>query len=966
MYFELAFKYWKYHKKRAGYIILSICLSAAALVSSALLVRSNKLQQLESNLLACGDYDLEFYNVSEKAEAELRADGRFEQFGSVYRCGNAKGQAGESFEVGYIEDEASEEMFHLTPVMGRYPQKSGEICIDRMTLNSMGYAAELGQEIGLTCMDWDQNELGQVSFTVVGIIEQRKIDTELGRDYIRRQFSGIYAEGTTTINAPFAYVYEKDAANIYKDNFQKILLADVRVTDTFDDQDMKSVISEKYTNENGEWTGEFLFNGNKVNTRSWMANILLGFKNMQVMDSWGYHAAEERIGSDTTQKDFYSAVLIPAFFLLIIIITFISLYNAISMTFSDRIRQNGMLRCLGMSVQNCQLHLALETGVLVIPGIIGGYGLGYLIYAIVQQVQKNVFGIYVIGAGDVSSYFRPYVEASTFDPNLLPLVTILIALIPAVILPAVRNGRVSPVTACAVRNRLYKKQKRFSVLVYVNIIVVMMAAVFGYSYFCKDNDDKNWVYQTQLESANLTGWDYFLEQNKNAAVKGYGSEIRHDTGVSEEDLERIRAYDGVEQAEAVIINQSTRIAVDDTEENRPVMESLAGSYVMDTTGLATTPELEKVYEIRNQREMEYRGYGENEKMIYNVPSIGLEDQTWEKLEQYVVEGSINLDRIKAGEEVVLVVPDAQSCSYHAGDRLPLNDDVYPKEQDTSADYQRDICPESWEPTYEAEGDNWPQYCYAKRVRLDTTVGAVMVIDDENIRERFFYDGYGTYAWNVFVSPETFQSWSLPDKRYSRLWVKCSDSVDKAEFERLWYEIVADGQIMKSYIAQDIRDEVVKTNRTGMTLFFAMLLMIIVVTFIGVVNSFSVGISMDRKRLNLLRAMGASRGRLIGKRCLNNLWVILAGGILSVVPVYVFDRIAEYATMLSEGAFQNGTPLPDGHWAKQIAGCLLMQYHPQAAAAAATAAALFLTTVLIGICMKKELEHSIVDGIRESE
>lgn len=965
MYIELAFKYWKYHKKRAGFIVLSICLSVAALVSSALLVRSNKLQQLESNLIACGDYDFEFYNVSQKSEEELRADEHFEQFGLIYRCGKAKGQAGESFEVGYIKDGKSEEMFHLTPIMGRYPQKSGEICIDRMTLNSMGYAAELGQEIELTCMDWDQNDLRKNSFMVVGIIEQRIKDEGLGTEYIQRQFSGIYDEGTVTVDAPFAYMCVKDAVAIYKDGFQKILLANVKVTDTFDDQDMKAVLNEKFRNENGEWTGEFLYNGNKVNTRSWMANCLLGFKNMDTNNLWGYHAAQERIKSDTTQKDFYSAVLIPIFFLLIVIITFISLYNAINMTFSDRIRQNGMFRCLGMSVRNCQIHLVLEIGVLLVPGILGGYSLGYLIYASVQQVQKKVFGIQVIGAGDVSDYFRPYVEASTFNPNLLPLVAIVIALIPAVILPAIRNGRVSPVAACAIRNRLYKKQRRFSVLVYVNIIVVMVAAVFGYSYFCMDNDNKNHVYQTQLESANLVGWDYFMEQNKIYTVKGYGSEIRHDTGISKEDLDKIRTLDIVEQSEATIINLSTRIAVENAEENQLVMDSLAGSYVMDTTGVATTPELEKIYEIRNQREMEYRGYDEKE-MVYEVPSIGLEDHTWEKLEQYVVEGNINLDKIKAGEEVVLVVSDVQSSRYHVGDKLPLSDDVYPKEQDTSGDYQSDICPKSWEPTYKAEGDNWPQYCFAKRTRLDTSVGAVMVLDDENIQQRYFCDENGVFAWNIFVSPETFQNWNLPDERYSRLWVKCKDGADKAEFERFWYRIVTDGQVMKSYIAQDILDEISKTNRNGMSLFFAMLLMIIVVTLVGVVNSFSMGISMERKRLNLLRAMGAARGWIIGKQCLNNLWIILMGGVLSVVPVYAFDRIAKLATTLVEEAWKNGIPLPDDHWAKRFAGYLLMQYHPQMAAVVVTMVALLLTTMLIGICMKKELEHSIVDGIRDSE
>ena len=83
----------------------------------------------------------------------------------------------------------------------------------------------------------------------------------------------------------------------------------------------------------------------------------------------------------------------------------------------------------------------------------------------------------------------------------------------------------------------------------------------------------------------------------------------------------------------------------------------------------------------------------------------------------------------------------------------------------------------------------------------------MVLDDENLQQRYFCDENGVFAWNIFVSPETFQNWNLPDERYSRLWVKCKDKADKAEFERFWYRTVTDGQVMKSYIAQDILDEI---------------------------------------------------------------------------------------------------------------------------------------------------------------
>ncbi|HBI60145.1 MAG TPA: hypothetical protein DDY31_02865, partial [Lachnospiraceae bacterium] len=107
MYLELGLKYWNYHKKRAFFILFSIFLSVSALVSSALLVKSNKIQQLEKNLYECGNFDFQLINVSERDEKKLRAEKRFEKFGAVYRCGYAKGSAGTDFEVGYLEDKTA-------------------------------------------------------------------------------------------------------------------------------------------------------------------------------------------------------------------------------------------------------------------------------------------------------------------------------------------------------------------------------------------------------------------------------------------------------------------------------------------------------------------------------------------------------------------------------------------------------------------------------------------------------------------------------------------------------------------------------------------------------------------------------------------------------------------------------------------------------------------------------------------
>ena len=955
MYLELGIKYWRYHKKRAFFILFSIFLSVSALVSSALLVKSNKIQQLEEHLLACGNFDFQLINVSEAGEKKLRADKRFEKFGTVYRCGCAKGSAGTAFEIGYLEDKTTEDMLHLTPIMGRYPQKNGEICIDKVTLNTMGFPAQTGQQITLSCIDWEEKKLQDATFTVVGIIEQIVIGDRVS--YIQREHNSMSNVDEESISFPLAYLFGEEAKAIYGDNFFKILLADVIITDNFDDQDMRRILSQEYTED------DFLFDSNKINNRSLMAQLLLGDADGE---SWGYHVAQNRLGTDSVKPDFYSAVLIPVFFALVVLATFFSLYNAISMTFSERIRQNGMFRCLGMERFHCQCHLVLEMGILLVPGILGGYGAGFLIYLIVQQVQKNLFGIQIMGANDISEYFRPYLEAVTVNPYTFPLLAICIALIPAMVIPAVQSGRVSPVVACTVRNRLQKKQKRFQALLYLNLFMVIIVAVFGYCYFRADNDSKTSDYQTQLSSTGVSKWDYYMEQYKLSTMMGWGDELRHDSGVSKEDLELIQKNPVVSQTEAVMINASTKISVEDSPENMETMDALEGTDITELTFPVYSQEERDIYDLRIEREMKHRGYKKNEK-VYQVPSIGVEDKAWDNLKQYVVEGDIDIEKIKEGTEVVLAVTDTESCTYHAGDKLPFNDDLYPDIIDKSEAYRTGADLDFVEPTYEAEGNNWAQYCFAKRKKLAVTVGAVMVVDDEMNKQKYLFNYYDIFPWNVIVSDETFANWGLPDNRYSKLWVSCKEGSDISEFEQLWYRTLLHGQLMQNRVAQDIRDRITAANQSGMTLFFSMLFMIAIISMIGTINAFSMGIRLERKRFSLLRSMGETKSRLFQKKGTVNFLFLFLAGCLSIIPVYLFGKFAWYAAKLIENSYKEGNPLPDGHWAYDVPKYYdFSEYHPIAVAVIVCMIVFLFTSLVIRLCMKRELNCSIAEGIREDE
>ncbi len=960
MHLALSIKYWLYHKKKALFILCSVSLCMAAMVISTLLVRSHKLGELDGYLQKSGDYDFAFYQLTEEGEQSLRADEHFSEFGEVYRSGYIRGNGGTDYDAGYVADARSEEMLHLTPVKGRYPRKSGEICIDRLTLKSLGYPARIGQEVELECLDFEKNPLQTRTFSVVGLIEKVTMGT-VGRPEVMQRYA---PEGVDIIiDAPYVYMTKEDAEAVYGTEADKILYANVAASDEFDEQDVRTELSDAYwdddTNRPREGVGYLVDLFSSFADRSYMAQCMAGFFENGIEPAPGNNGGLENLRAGAAKKDFYSAVLIPVFFALAMLCTFFSLYNALSMAFAERIRQNGMLRCIGMSRAGCGRHLVAEALVLLVPGILAGYGLGFLAYAAVLQFQRAVFDIPVIAAWSVSDYYRPYLEAVTADPVTFPLCAIGIAVIPAILFPALRSGRISPTAACRGEERLYRKQKRFYAFLYANMFLVLGGAVFGYCYFRADSDFKNEGAEAELEAAGCAEYDYYGEQNKLFTNTGYGGEVRHDSGVSREYLEQLKDTPGISSAEGVIINLSTRIAV-----TEPIA-ALAGMEVTSLEGL--DPALTDIYLLRNAREMAYRGY-EADETVYQVPSVGLEDGAWEQMEAYLVEGSIDLERIKEGREVVLAVQNAAACPYHAGDTLPLSDDVYPEQLDSDPEFQGNLPPEGMEPTYEAEGDNWAQYCTAKRKRLDPVVGAVMVITDEFLLQKYFFDDYGSgFPWNVLVSDETFQSWGLPDSRYSRVWAACREDADTEAIEAVWYSAMEDGKLMRNFVVADIRAKIVDEDRSSMLMFFSMLAAIAAVSIAGMVNTVRVSVTMGRKRLALMRVLGMEKRRLILQRMRRDFFWILIGGVVSLLPVAVFQMIAQYGLKLRAIAREGGAVLPLDHWAASFPVFYeLTDYHPAAVAAAAALAVMAFSAITTVLCMKKELDGSIVDGIREQE
>ena len=150
----------------------TIFLGVIAIVISLLLTRTGKLLYADTLLSDYGNYDVAFCQVNDTLKDVIEKDNRFSELGYILDQGKYRFlETGNSIEVGAVKDQKTEDMYYVNPVKGRYPNKKGEICIDRITLKSNGLAEKLGQKIQLTCDDTSEN----VTYTLVGIIAGRNV-----------------------------------------------------------------------------------------------------------------------------------------------------------------------------------------------------------------------------------------------------------------------------------------------------------------------------------------------------------------------------------------------------------------------------------------------------------------------------------------------------------------------------------------------------------------------------------------------------------------------------------------------------------------------------------------------------------------------------------------------------------------------------------------------------------------------
>lgn len=882
MYLKHTFYYWKKHIGMYGSILFTIMLGMIAIIISTFLVRSQVVTKLETTLNNGGFYDLAIYNIPEEVKNEIIKDDRIEDAGVVYCLGNAITKDGMGLPIGAVENAATEDMLHLTPIEGRYPNAEGEITIDKITMRCMGLEAKLGTTMELELQNEDGKKIEKKSYTVVGIIEQRYM-SESGDIYTRRKYQPEeIMDGQESMECPYAYISMKELKD-FDTECKEVLFANVKLGQDYDDVTIRDELLKQCGNE--------ICLDYNASTRSLFADVLSGYKQTDdgSLDvASGYQAAIERINTDTTQKDFYSRVLIPLFALLIAIATFFSLYEAFGRLILSRKKEMGMYRCLGMSKVQMVGMVFTELLFVTIPGIIFGCLFGTLGYIGILWIENHCFGMSILSALNLNPYFAPFIKASTLDPYQYAIGLIGVTLLVSIIIPIWKNVKLSPVEACRKQGKVKKESLKYKIALGINISILLVSITTGYLYFSSQITSENMVLREQAQTCLVDGSDYMMEKNEIYSVKA-GDEYRHDAGITKESLAKLEENFNVDTIHAIKIAHGTHFVYDKKMQSEEVANYLEPNILicewLDDN--LEDPYNKAVFQ-RFDMDRKQKGYKASER-VYQIPTTAMSEEELKSFSEYLIQGEIDFDAINKGKEIVLVSQNDTPLPYKVGDQVTMNVNLYPEEQDASSDYFSTGNVEGMEPNFTDYIGDW--YSIGKRKDWTVKVGAILYLTDYE-KANFYLSGNGT-GLNVFTTIDGLASWETLDANYTKVAVKLKQNADYSDFETCWYQMLQRGKLMTTKSLDGIRNQIRANFSSSMAIFIAMAGMMILISIVGILNAVSMQVLQEKKRTSMMRAIGASKSQM--RRSMQKRWIgmVLSGGLLAEAVTVVILCLQKY-------------------------------------------------------------------------
>ena len=632
-------KYWRRHKKSLAALLFSGVLLCAVVCCAFLMIRQDQRRWLDDYYDQHGYYTVAVPTPTsyEKVIDLLSTDETVR--GTMYVTGEA-GIGVDKFQIGTIDD--PENLAHIPMEDGRMPQTENEIAIGRNVLNKFGFFGKVGDDITL--------DTG--TYKLVGIIS---------KDYdSARPGSLIYEQNTNQDNT---YYTDEMKPKYY----------------------MPLMFTGGDGSKNAKYSWVMLYNTKQFAYKS-ISSPLYEIEMYLEKSGFDYYAAQAE--TNICLWDHYNIMpavvkfnligyqninISPATRKLLIftglsaIIAVLSVIATLKNIFAERESTISMLRRIGMSKRRVRVMYTIECIVLTLVQTALGLGLGSLAHLLITKAEVSA-----LDKKDLLGFTSdPLITANSLDPFIVAVLCSVFVLVIGYVFSALLTGRKRRFGRCRKAHSLCRciskvfANKGVTIIQTISLSLICFGVLFGYMVYHNttgsyQKDEKGEVQFTKYVDTKYGELD--LEQDE--LTECYSTSVSFEHGLNDLPLmKQADKYYGIDDATADTLGETFSTGV-------LPQTFIAKSGETDLKYLISIGTDEEKKFVADHSCTEAKALIDSDSKMYRTRTRLADKATIEKLSQYVVSGSIDADKLNAGEQLLFVVTDGDPL-FTAGDKITV-------------------------------------------------------------------------------------------------------------------------------------------------------------------------------------------------------------------------------------------------------------------------------------------------------
>lgn len=868
--FRMYLSYWKCHKARLLAVMFSLMLAMASIVFMIYWNRSASVARFEQILNNIGNYDYIIYDVTMESYAQVLADEKLDMVGCMTIHGTCSSDTDISFIAGSLDETGI--MAYRAPVKsGHYPINEDEIAAEEKVFLQLGVAPVIGEQVELTLVDNENQVISTKIYTVSAILDSFTQD---------RQDSLLSIDAG---NFQYPKVYFSNALNA---------------------RGIHYLLACQNTSLTHEETMEYLSTLGYYRYHSWAR---ASAEQVIAQSTAVTNRASVADNLDNAEPDYESRIVTPICTFIVILLAGICVYISANVVYRDRRQQFIIFRSVGLSKNRLLRMLIMEAVLITGIALLAGFLLGAGIYWTAVQCSGFVLEQKLPLAFQVVNV----VEASTLNPYAYPAIACAICAFWSFFL-SIRtviiqdnlleqplgelDGRKSKPTKEKRFNQLMRhvliKKKISSLCIFSGLLILMVTLYFGALYYSEKVEHDTFSLQYSINQMGAYGFDYYAQKDFSNSVCARAQINRQEiTGIEASDVTGLIQMEEVDTYAFGIEVRGTRIVESGL---RKEVEAAIGNVNLK----ATVQDYLKDLFIKSKLA---QGYNEEDE-LYNVPTLGIDESQLSAFETHILSGAIDIDKLKQGEEIVLVVDNAETlCPCQVGDAIRLSDVVISDKTAAEFNFSRGGVPANEEPHFyydyireDGTIEKTAGYSFGTQVENEVTIGAIVTLDGHPLKDFYQVSPVTGQPIGIYIMTlsDAFQKWGLPDENITKLGISVK-SDKEGELRTAWLYLMANSNEVNETRVIEAKEDIIEATKNQMLYLIVLMVMVCIMAVYVIYSSISFSIKTQMRKITQMRALGLPHRRVLGFYIREMLRYLGFASAVSWIPAFIFHKVYLY-------------------------------------------------------------------------